>query len=153
MRKISKRTKKTVSKKPYKIRNRLKLACQLVQLHARLRDTDVNGYGKCCSCNRVIAWNEGNGGHYQPKGRHYNGACLMEENVNLQCINCNFNYGGNPAGYTEFMERKYGKKIISTVKKRSYETWDRRDVEDAIQTYRDKCRKLAKTKNLEINIP
>jgi len=128
-------------------------ACRFVQLYTRLNETDANGYGYCCSCGKMVEWNGCHGGHFQPKGRHYNAACLEEDNVHIQCTTCNTYRGGNPAGYSKFMLDKYGQDVIDYIEKKSYERLELEEVREIAKIYKQKCKDLAKTKNFEVRIP
>lgn len=127
-------------------------ACRQIQLYAKLRDTDANGNGKCVSCGSVVPWEKANGGHWQPKGRTYNSACLMEENVHFQCCTCNLYLGGNPAGYSEFMYRKYDDETLSRIKSASYKISDKDELQRLHDFYKNKNKALAKTKLFKINL-
>jgi len=130
-----------------------KRACGFIQLYVRLLETDENGYGYCCSCGKAVEFAESHGGHFQPKGRHYNAACLEEDNVHIQCPTCNTYRGGNPAGYSKFMLDKCGQDVIDYIKQKSYERLDIEEVREMARIYKQKCKDLAKTKNFEVRIP
>jgi len=127
-------------------------ACRIVQLYARLRDTDRNGYGYCRSCNKLVHFSSSDGGHFQPKGRHYNAACIDPRNVNLQCKLCNGFLGGNPAGYAEWMVEEYGLGILEELFLLSKKTNNKTDMIKAVDEYRAKNRELAKTKMFEVRL-
>ena len=134
-------------------KNVMKTACQLAQLKAKLLGTDANGYGRCVSCGEVKPWDKLHGGHYQPKGVSYNGACLDERNINPQCSTCNTFMGGNPAGYMEFMITEYGDGIGEELFLLSKEVSDIEYARQFIVECREECRELAKEKNFKVNIP
>lgn len=142
-----------MKKKPPKKTNIARRACQQVQLYARLRDTNADGEGKCCSCGGWIPWEKANGGHWQAKGRAYNGASIMEENVHLQCCTCNCYMQGNNAGYTKFMRKKYEQNILDKIESESYKIIDRDVFKEAHERYLKLNKELAKTKTFKVNIP
>jgi predicted amidophosphoribosyltransferase len=73
-------------------------------------------YGICCTCK-----GKGNqAGHFFPSG--FWGTRFDERNVHCQCYRCNIPLKGNMIAYYEFMENKYGKKIIEQLKKQSHWT-------------------------------
>ena len=84
-------------------------ATELAQTLARLTETDEDGWGVCCSCGQAVHYRLADGGHFQAKGRHYNGACLDPRNIHLQCKGCNRYRQGNSAGYALFMIEEYGR--------------------------------------------
>ena len=92
---------------------------KLFSLYIRLRDTDKNGYGECCTCKRPMQivqngkfLNTSHAGHCYSRG--CKSIKYHEANVNLQCSYCNNpNWGGMPQGkYIEFIIRKYGKDTL-----------------------------------------
>ena len=140
-------------KKRVKKTSRIRLACSLAQLYARLRDTDRNGYGKCSSCGRQLLWSEGSGCHWHPKGRNYNGACLIAENISLGCSRCNLYLQGNIGPYTQFMLEKYGQDVIDMISAASKKLLTKEEIELNIAGYRNLCKELAKTKNFVVRVP
>ena len=140
-------------KKKIKKTNRCKLACTLIQLYARLRDTDRNGNGFCRSCHKPLSWSDSPGGHFQAKTRGYNKACLNEHNVHLQDSRCNLYMSGNPAGYSQWMNENYSKDMIEQIRAESYQTMEPEYVEARIVELRAECKVLAATKNFVIRVP
>ena len=133
--------------------NIAKKACQQVQLYAKLSETDEHGNGFCCSCGMFIPWQKSNGGHWQPKGRTYNAACIIEENVHFQCCTCNLYMQGNPAGYSVFMNKNYSKFTLDKILQASYTISDRQELQDVYDKYKAKNKILAKSKSFKVNIP
>lgn len=66
----------------------LEFAMEIAQENARLRDSDADGNGNCISCSRWCSWGEHAGWHRY--SRKFKTICLEEENINLQCHNCNW---------------------------------------------------------------
>ena len=71
------------------------------QKWVRLRDTNSEGYGECCSCSKVVHVRQANSGHFQP--RQYKNTRWHEENVHLQCVYCNRFEGGAQYAYAKFL--------------------------------------------------
>lgn len=82
-------------------RNWTKRIDLVFQKWVRLRDTNEEGYGECCSCKKAIHITESNSGHFQP--RQYKNTRWNEENVNLQCIKCNQWEAGAQYAYAKFL--------------------------------------------------
>jgi hypothetical protein len=153
-------------KKKRKKTNIAKDACKWAQRCAKLIETDRLGYGQCCSCGQTIHYNEANGGHFQAKGRSYNGACLDQRNIHLQCVKCNCHLNGNPAGYIKFMRNKYPEEefriedgeevavnlVIEELELKSYETTPREFAEQQLKKYKALCATLAKDKDFQFNM-
>ncbi len=137
--------------------------CGLIQLYTRLLETDENGYGYCCSCGKMLTWNEGQGGHFHPKGRNYNAAAFEEDNVHLQCSTCNCGQGGNASGYLKYMNQNYGEwnkdsnkfenPTVDYINSLIHTYLDIEEVRELARTYKEKCKVLAKGKNFQIKIP
>jgi hypothetical protein len=72
----------------------------------RLRDSKL----ACISCRtRPVQ----QAGHFHSTGKCPQPAMRFnEENVNGQCVYCNYTLGGNPDGYKKGIVEKYGKGII-----------------------------------------
>jgi len=78
-------------KREYKSRkkfNKLEFALALLQENSKLRDTNRDGFGYCCSCGKWIDWSHLQGGHRY--SRWVKNICLDYRNVNAQCRTCNF---------------------------------------------------------------
>jgi hypothetical protein len=132
--------------------NLAKRVCLVMQLYARLRDSDIHGFGTCCSCGQTVPWEKLEGGHFQPKGRHYNSAAFDPRNINGQCTSCNCFLQGNPAGYKTFMEEKYGPDIFEELFLMSKKIRNKEELEELLKEYRQKNRELAKEKTFEVRL-
>jgi len=124
-----------------------KIATTLAQKYARLRLTDEHGYGWCCTCGKLLEYGtqQCQGGHFHAKGRHYNGACCMEENINLQCAGCN-SFGNVESQYAKYMMDTYGKRIINKIAKESKKVLTKEEFQDIIAELKVKIKEIAKTK-------
>lgn len=78
---------------------------KLFSEYIRKRDTDVNGYGLCCTCAKRIHYKEGHCGHFMSR-RHY-ATRWDPENVNLQCVSCNSFNSGEQYKFALFLNDKY----------------------------------------------
>lgn len=77
-----------VYKKKKKPLNLDQFAMELMQEHAKLRDTDISGRGVCISCMKLcerseLAW-------WHRYSRRIKNICLCDLNINAQCHTCNF---------------------------------------------------------------
>ena len=136
-------------KKP---KNKSKLACTLIQQWARLVETDDHGNGFCFSCGKQINYWECHGGHFQPKGRDYNAACIDKRNVHAQCIRCNMYEQGNASGYAAHMIKKYNKEVLNELFLISRHPCDKEVVEKFIKDIRAEMREIAKKKMFEVKV-
>jgi len=95
--------------KPKSIKTLKKQASTLFQLYVRLRDSDSEGFGNCCSCGKNVHYKKADGGHFISRGKL--ATLLHEQNCHMECKGCNM-YGGNPSGYALFMLDEYGQETI-----------------------------------------
>jgi len=111
--------------------------------YIRRRDATINKeYGRCCTCNKIIHWKDGDAGHYE-KRQHTN-IKYHERNAHLQCQQCNRFKGGMQAEYALFLERKYGLGILQELDRLK---WIPRklsplDIAGMIEGYKEKIKKL-----------
>ncbi len=76
--------------------------------YVKLRDSDKNGWCRCCTCNKAIRYDDSNtqAGHFVPG--HNNTTYFDDAHIHAQCYMCN-NYGnGEQAKYSLFLKKKYG---------------------------------------------
>jgi hypothetical protein len=142
---------KGLKRKLPKKENLAKEACRLAQLRARLAETDENGRGRCWSCGEFFEWGQLEGGHFEPKGRHYNGACLDPRNIHIQCSACN-RFERYRSNYSANMIRRFGEAILETLFLLAKKFHDREYFQEAIPRLKEECREIAKTKNFEVRI-
>lgn len=82
------------------------------------RKEDAKNWGRCISCPKCLAWNEGDGGHYVSVSRSP-GMKLQEDNVYLQSKDCN-----NPQ-WTPDASLPFGDEIDRrTYKGKARELWE-----------------------------
>lgn len=108
-------------------------AFKQMSLYCRLRDAlswslanyqDVTGIQpqllvvKCCTCKTIGTWKyKMQAGHFIPRGsRGQSGVYYDERNVHAQCKDCNGFKEGNTLVYLEFMQQKYGQKVIDELR-------------------------------------
>jgi hypothetical protein len=123
-------------------------AATLFQLYVRLRDTNSDGFGNCCSCGKWVFYNQADGGHFVSRSRL---STLFEErNVHIQCKQCNA-FGGNPDGYALFIIKKYGAAEIERLNQLKHQTtkFTQFDYEVMITDFKDKIGRLMAEKDIE----
>ena len=72
----------------------------------RLRDTDHLGFGKCCTCGKVVKWNDADAGHFV--SRRHKATKFDERNVNIQCKHCNRFSSGEQHAHGQYIDKKHG---------------------------------------------
>lgn len=80
----------------------------------RLRDSDIKGYCKCITCDRVLYW-KGKGmqaGHFIPQ-KGSPAILFHEKNVHAQCNKCNGFLQGQQYIYGKELEKRYGKAEVN----------------------------------------
>lgn len=114
----------------------------------RLRDTDENMYGKCCTCSKYIKYDEGDAGHFI--NRRFMSTRWREDNVFLQCRKCNRFEEGNGAAYSMFIIKKFGIKRLEYLDalKNEHTKFTESDMLLLIEDYKKRVKELLKTKNL-----
>jgi 5-methylcytosine-specific restriction endonuclease McrA len=113
--------------------------------YIRLRDSNPdNGFGKCCTCNRILHWKEGDAGHFQP--RQHNATRYHEQNVNLQCKKCNNKNWNQGEQYLhgKYIDRKHGAGTADSLERlaRCIKQFKPYELEDLISTYKQKLKYL-----------
>lgn len=87
----------------------MKVADDVFSLYIRLRETDSEGNGVCCSSGKFICWTSIDLGHYIPRG--YMKYRYDERNCHTQSKHDNGRLHGNIPEYRRFIIKKYGEKV------------------------------------------
>ena len=145
---MDKLKKKKKAKKKKSIKTLKNKATKIFQLYIRLRDTDSEGNGKCCSCGREVTYLNSNAGHFA--SRSHIRTLFDEENVHIQCIGCN-GWGGNPDGYALFMIDKYGVNKIRLLNSKKIKPLkiSALDYEEIIYLYNEKVDNIKNERGIE----
>lgn len=122
----------------------VKLAQTEVNAYVRARD-DEGGYCKCISCGRYKPMSEIQAGHYFPAG-HYTAIRFDYENINGQCIQCNYFKHGAQEGYREGLIKKIGIDRVRLLDIRANASrshkWSRTELLFIIQEAKQKIKEL-----------
>lgn len=124
-------------------------AAQLFQLYVRLRDTDENGNGNCCSCGKFVHYKCADAGHFV--SRRFLATLFDERNVHLQCKGCNGFNNGCPEGYSLFLIDRYGVEEIERLnqeKQKSIKIYQY-DYENMIELYTQRINEIRTERGLE----
>lgn len=112
-----------------------------------IRKRDSKAYGfqhfQCISCGKIKPYAQADCGHFI--NRRHSATRYDEQNCNAQCRDCNSFEGGNPAGYSLGLSKKYGNAITEVLYFKAKQTVKITDFEgnELIKEYK------AKTKELE----
>ena len=93
-------------------------------IYIRLRDcketTGTLTHGRCFTCSKVVPYNQAEAGHYI--SRRYKATCYDEQNVNLQCEDCNEYKSGNLKVYKEKIIQVYGQEVLEDLESKKYQS-------------------------------
>lgn len=118
----------------------------------RLRDCDQYGFGRCISSGRPTRWGrEFHAGHYIPAGK-CEALRFNEDNVHGQSMSDNYFAHGDLSSYRINLVKKIGEDRVKRIEeiyqesKRHTAKLNRFVLIETIETYKAKCKELAKTK-------
>lgn len=115
--------------------------------YIRLRDTDEDGIGRCCTCGRIKPFYHLDAGHFVSRDKK--NTRFDERNVHAQCHHCNRFKDGMPWEHGRFIDNKYGEGSAEQIKirghfPRQFKDWE---IKEMRRIYREKARKLYKEKS------
>jgi hypothetical protein len=115
-------------------------------LFIRLKDTNDEGIGQCISCRKYLHYKNGQAGHYI--SRRHNSTLFDEQNVHLQCPQCNGHFKGNLDEYAISLIQKYGQNILEdlNIRKRLPKKFTSLDLAAIVQHYKSAVKELEKNK-------
>ena len=109
----------------------------------RRRDSQITGYGHCCSCGATLAFEDMEAGHYI-----HNCSALRydERNVHGQCTTCNKWKHGNPTGYALFLVRRYGPELLEELDalRQTRKHWTKTELEEMLADYKARLKEVEK---------
>ena len=116
--------------------------------YIRLYNSDEDGICKCCTCNRLFAWNRLDNGHFVGRGKM--ATRFDEKNCHPQCRHCNWILEGNQAEYERFIKKSYGDNMVAILKLRGNEFSRPNEIElKTLQTYyRNRVKQLKNEKGI-----
>ena len=132
----------------------LKLATKYFNRYIKLRDTNCIGVGYCISSGHPLKYGteEAQAGHFYSADK-YPQLRFNEDNVHLQSRSDNYYKEGNPKKYKIKLIKKIGKERVQALEetaersKRENFKWDKFELIEIIETYKQKCKELEQTKN------
>ena len=109
--------------------------------YIRRRDSQPDGYGHCCTCGKVLKWQDGDCCHFIR--RACNNTRFNEKNCNLGCRHCNRG-GERNASYAAFLIERYGPNILTELAELEHQTkrWFTWELEELIEIYTKKLGEL-----------
>ena len=115
----------------------------------RLRDSDENGIGKCCTCGAIKEVKNMDCGHFI--GRQHMQTRFSTMNAHVQCKRCNGFEEGRKAQYKEFLIEKYGIINVNLLEVQGYKTkkYSAFEMKEIEKYYKEETNKLIKEKNIQ----
>jgi hypothetical protein len=117
-------------------------------LWTRLGAAGANGVVRCCTCGKLMLWNEATLGHFVSRAHESVRFDVM--NTSVQCVHCNSYRQGQPHLFRKHLADKYGEKAIQAMELRaqmkSGETAE--TLREKIIFYREQVKNLKKEKGL-----
>jgi len=128
----------------------MKNADKWFSIYIRIRDSDENGYIRCCTCSKAVHWKEADNCHYID--RKHQVLRYSEINCNAGCLSCNRFENGNIEKYKEFLISKYGSEtteLLNQVKNRQFKV-SKLYFAEIEMFYRNKATDLANLKRIAL---
>jgi hypothetical protein len=159
-RKTNKPAKAKVKAKSPSISQLKKKLWGIFSQYIRIKDTDLSGMGKCCTCNIVIPWSHPKGisqcGHFLPK-KGFPNLYFEENNTGLQCAACNGFLEGQQYFYSLYITKRYGKQELDRLIKEATDyrsknklyRWDKNTLLSKIEYYSNELKKEKLKRNIK----
>ena len=114
-------------------------AARLLQKLRRMESANDDGMATCVTCEKVVHWKLGDGGHYIDRG--HSSTLLDERNINFQCKGCNGFFMKTTLGiltYQRFMKDWYGEDVTKEIEEKAVKLhkWDRGDLDEKVADYK-----------------
>ena len=85
-----------------------------LQKAIRMESSNDKGICQCVTCGKHDHYKRMNGGHFI--GGRYQSILLIEDNIHVQCVDCNKEESGNRDKYVEFMLETYGPEKVQELR-------------------------------------
>lgn len=124
---------------------------EIFSIFIRLRDADVNGNVKCCTCPAMFKWSDGrhiNCGHFM--SRRHRATRWEEKNCAGQCVACNKWGAGQQFLMGQYLDKRWGNGTAEmlAIKCHNEVHMDKFIIMALIEEYKGKVNKLKKQKGL-----
>jgi len=119
-------------------------------LFIRLRDSDENGIGTCCTCGAMKPVKEMDCGHFIK--RQHMATRFSEINCAVQCKRCNAFEQGRDTDFKRYLLNKYGEKIVNLLEFSRHNGKGPKgfELEIIAKEYKRKAEELAKEKHIKL---
>jgi len=115
-------------------------------LYIRTRDSDENGYGKCCTCGKRLHITESHCGHFI--SRRHMATRFNEQNTAIQCPRCNTFNQGRQYEFSLYIEGKYGEDVPNRLLllSRGVSKLGKFEIDEMTKYYKQKVKELQASK-------
>ena len=116
------------------------LVAKDLQKAIRMEAADDRGICRCVTCGKKGHYKRMQGGHFVPGRRQ--SILFIEENIHVQCINCNNYLSGNVMEYERFMVQRYGEEKVEELRalKRQVVSHTREELADMRDGYKQRIK-------------
>lgn len=117
---------------------------KVFSLYIRQRDSNLEGFGNCCTCGKRIHYKEGHCGHFM--SRRSLSTRWDEKNCALQCVSCNIYNQGRQYEFSKYIDNKYGKGTAEKLSAKAAQTTKmlKADYEEQIKNFKEKLKSIKK---------
>ena len=126
---------------------------EIFAIYIKTRDTDENGWGKCCTCGASIQWWYFDG---EKKRFNRNAQCghaitrnnkllrWNEWNAHLQCVRCNYSLEGRQFIHLKFIKEWHGEEAYNYIIKNeaAQKKLYRHELEEQIQEFKNLLKRV-----------
>ena len=127
----------------------MKAADRWFSRYIRLRDSDKEGFIRCCTCGRRFFWKESHCGHYSKRNlaHRYN-----PQNCHSMCLYCNCYLKGEADKHAKHIDKLYGEGTAELLRGTEKKLRDlkRYDYLKLIEDYKKSAKQEAKKRGLEL---
>ena len=125
---------------------------KIFSLYIRLRDIMPNGMGRCISCGKIKPYREFDCGHFF--GRANMATRYDEDNCSAECQVCNRQDANHLERYRANLIKRIGEARFAALNERAHSVkkWDDSDLNELIQLYTHKVKRLSREKGVNVSI-
>ena len=114
----------------------------------RLRDSDDNGIGTCCTCGKMLPIKQMDCGHFIK--RQHMATRFSEINCAIQCKKCNAFEQGRNEDFERYLIKRWGQDKVNLLKLPQTRKMTKYDIDYLAVYFKQKATELAKEKGITI---
>lgn len=118
--------------------------------YIRLRDSDGNGYIRCCTTGARLHWKDAHCGHFQ--SRRYMATRYDEQNCAPQSPYANTYLAGMQYEFGKYIDWKYGAGTADQLVEKAKQSMklSKTQLDEIADTYKTKANQIATQKNIDL---